>query len=311
MRSRRLGTHGPEVSVLGLGCNNFGWTIPVDDSRAVVDAALEGGLTLFDTADVYGEGRSESFLGEALQGRRDHTVIVTKFGMRMPDSPDLPGGSPEYVKWAVDRSLARLATDCIDVYMYHRPDGETPLTETLGALGALAREGKIRFAGLSNVDAPQVEEAAAFATSEGVPLVAIENRYSLVRRGAEADLMPLCERLGLGFLPYYPLESGLLTGKYRRGQAPPADSRFETRPGIWKPERWLNDDMFDRTEALQRFGAGRGLSLLEVALGGTAAMPAVASVIAGATRPDQVKANVAAAGWEPSGEDLAALRELQ
>lgn len=310
MRIRRLGAHGPEVSVLGLGCNNFGWTIPVDQSRAVVDAALEGGVTIFDTADVYGEGTSESFLGEALQGRRDGTVIVTKFGMRVPDAPDLPGGSPEYVSWAVGRSLARLRTDRIDVYMYHRPDGVTPLTETLGALGALAREGKIRFAGLSNVDAGQVEEAAAFADREGVPLVAIENRYSLVRRKAEEDLMPLCARLGLGFLPYYPLESGLLTGKYRRGQAPPADSRFETRPGIWAPERWLNDEMFDRTEALERFGAERGLPLLTVALGGTAAMPAVASVIAGATRPDQVRANLAAADWEPSGDDLAALQAL-
>lgn len=310
MRTRRLGDQGPEVSVLGLGCNNFGWTIPVDESRAVVDAALDGGITLFDTADVYGEGRSESFLGEALEGRRDGTVVVTKFGMRMPDSPDLPGGSPDYVNWAVDRSLARLRTDRIDVYMYHRPDKVTPLTETLGALGALAREGKIQFAGLSNVDAGQVDEAASFAGTEGVPLIAIENRYSLVRRGAEADLMPLCERLGLGFLPYYPLESGLLTGKYRRGQAPPAHSRFETRPGIWKPERWLNDEMFDRTEALERFGAERGLSLLEVALGGTAAMPAVASVIAGATKPEQVRANLAAAEWAPSGDDLAALREL-
>jgi aryl-alcohol dehydrogenase-like predicted oxidoreductase len=194
--------------------------------------------------------------------------------------------------------------------MYHRPDGVTPLIETLGALGALAREGKIRFAGLSNADAGQVEEAAAFSEREGVPLVAIENRYSLVRRGAEADLMPLCERLGLGFLPYYPLESGLLTGKYRRGEAPPADSRFETRPGIWKPERWLNDEMFDRTEALERFGAERGRSLLEVALGGTAAIGAVTSVIAGATRPEQVKANLAAAAWEPSGDDMAALLRL-
>jgi aryl-alcohol dehydrogenase-like predicted oxidoreductase len=310
MRFRRLGVQGPEVSVLGLGCNNFGWTIPVDQSRAVVDAALEGGVTLFDTADVYGATASESFLGEALEGRRDGTVIVSKFGLPIPDAPDLPGGSADYVKWAVRGSLERLRTDCIDVYMYHRPDGVTPLTETLGALGALASEGKIRFTGLSNVNAAQLEQAAAFASREGIPLVAIENRYSLVRRKAEADLMPLCERLGLGFLPYYPLESGLLTGKYRRGQPPPASSRFETQPGIWAPERWLNDEMFDRTEALQRFSAERGLSLLEVALGGTAAMPAVTSVIAGATRPDQVTANVAAAEWKPSGDDLAALRGL-
>ena len=311
MRSRSLGADGPEVSVLGLGCNNFGWTIPVDRSREVVDAALEGGVTLFDTADVYGATASESFLGEALAGRRDGTVIVTKFGMPIPDAPDLPGGSPEYVKWAVDGSLERLRTDCIDVYMYHRPDGVTPLSETLGVLGELAREGKIRFAGLSNVDAGQVKEAAAFAAAESVPLVAIESRYSLVRRKAEADLLPLCERRGLGFLPYYPLESGLLTGKYRRGEPPPAASRFDTRPGIWSPDRWLNDEMFDRTEALERFGAERGLSLLQVALGGTAAMPAITSVIAGATRPDQVKANVAAAEWTPSSEDLAALRELR
>jgi aryl-alcohol dehydrogenase-like predicted oxidoreductase len=311
MRSRRLGTSGPEVSALGLGCNNFGWRIPVDESRAVVDTALDAGITLFDTADVYGETSSESFLGAALEGRRDNTVIVTKFGFPVPDAPDLPRGSAQYIAWAVDRSLERLRTDRIDVYMYHRPDGVTPLIETVGALGTLASQGKIRFAGLSNVDAAQLAQAADFAAREGVPLVAIENRYSLIRRGAEADVMPMCERLGLGFIPYYPLESGLLTGKYRRGEPPPEASRFDTRPGIWAPERWLNDDMFDRTDALERFGAERGLSLLEVALGGTAAMPAVASVIAGATRPEQVTANVAAAEWEPSGDDLAALRELR
>jgi len=311
MRSRQLGTRGPEVSLLGLGCNNFGWTIPVDQSRAVVDAALQSGVTLFDTADVYGATESESFLGAALEGRRDGTVVVTKFGLPIPDAPDLPGGSAKYVEWAVDGSLQRLRTDCIDVYMYHRPDGVTPLTETVGALGELARAGKIRYAGLSNVDADQVEEAAAFAQREGVPLVAIENRYSLVRRAAEADLLPLCHRLGLGFLPYYPLESGLLTGKYRRDQPPPPASRFETRPGIWSPDRWLNDQMFDRTEALERFAAERGLSLLQVALGGTAAMPAVTSVIAGATKAGQVEANVAAVEWTPSGEDLAALRALR
>jgi len=310
MRSRRLGKFGPQVSVLGLGCNNFGWTIPVDQSSAVVDAALDGGITLFDTADVYGETTSESFLGNALHGRRDGSVIVTKFGLPVPDGPDVPRGSREYVQWAVDGSLRRLRTDRIDVFMYHRPDGVTPLTETLGALGELASNGKIRFAGLSNVDAGQIEQAAAFAQREGVPLVAIENRYSLARRDAEADVMPLCVRLGLGFLPYYPLESGLLTGKYRRGEPVPAESRFDTRPGIWSPDRWLNGKMFERKEALESFAAERGLSLLEVALGGAAAMPAVASVIAGATRPDQVKANVAV-DWTPSADDLAALREIR
>ena len=310
MRSRRLGKFGPQVSVLGLGCNNFGWTIPVDQSSAVVDAALDGGITLFDTADVYGETTSESFLGNALHGRRDGSVIVTKFGLPVPDGPDVPRGSREYVQWAVDGSLRRLRTDRIDVFMYHRPDGVTPLTETLGALGELASNGKIRFAGLSNVDAGQIEQAAAFAQREGVPLVAIENRYSLARRDAEADVMPLCVRLGLGFLPYYPLESGLLTGKYRRGEPVPAESRFDTRPGIWSPDRWLNGKMFERKEALESFAAERGLSLLEVALGGAAAMPAVASVIAGATKPEQVKANIAA-DWTPSDDDLAALQELR
>jgi aryl-alcohol dehydrogenase-like predicted oxidoreductase len=311
MRSRRLGAHGPSVSVLGLGCNNFGWTIPADRSRAVVDAALDAGITLFDTADVYGETESESFLGRALDGRRDRAVIVTKFGYPgVPDAPELPGGSPEYLGWAVERSLERLRTDRIDLYMYHRPDGVTPLTETLGALGELAREGKILYAGLSNVDVAAVREAAEFAGREGVPLVAIENRYSLARRKAERELLPLCERLGLGFLPYYPLESGVLTGKYRRGEAPPAASRFDTTPGIWAPQRWLNDEMFDRVEALEQFASDRGRSLLELAIAGAAAMPAVASVIAGATRPEQVQVNAAAAEWELSEDDLAALRGL-
>jgi aryl-alcohol dehydrogenase-like predicted oxidoreductase len=293
-----------------LGCNSFGWRIPAPESVRVVDAALEAGVTLFDTADVYGETASETFLGDALRGRRDGVFLVTKFGMKVPDAPDMPCGSPSYVKWAVERSLARLRTDRIDLYMYHRPDGVTPLAETLGALGALVDGGKIRYAGISNVDASQVREAAAGAGSAGVPLVAVENRFSLVRQRQSEELLVACQECGLGFLPYYPLESGLLTGKYRRGEAAPAGSRLESGSAIWPRDRWLTDAMFDRVERVERFAAERDLSMLQVALGGLAALPGVTSVIAGATSPEQVAANAAAVAWEPSDADLAELADF-
>ena len=224
--TRRLGANGPEVSVVGLGANNFGWRIGLEESRAVVDAAADEGITLLDTADVYGATESEQFLGEILAGRRERFVVVTKFGHPVPDGPDLPRSSRAYLRWAIEGSLARLRTELVDVYMLHRPDGVTPIGETIDALGELVREGKARYIGVSNVDAAQIEEAAAVAEADGIPLVCVESRYSLIRRGIEVDVIPACERHGLGLLPYYPLESGLLTGKYRRGQAPPADSRF-------------------------------------------------------------------------------------
>ncbi len=310
MRRQCFGPAGPEVGVLGLGCNNFGWRIPAAQSVRVVDAALEAGVTLFDTADVYGETASETFLGDALWGRRDGVFLVTKFGMAVPGGPDLPRGSPSYVAWAVERSLERLRTDRIDLYMYHRPDGVTPLADTLGALGALAENGKIRYAGISNVDAAQVREAVVGAQAAGVPLVAVENRLSLVRQRQAQELLAACQELGLGFLPYYPLESGLLTGKYRRGQAAPHGSRLEPGSAIWPSDRWLTDKTFDRVERVDRFAAERGLSMLDVALGGLAALPGVTSVIAGATKPEQVAANAAAVSWQPSAGELAKLADF-
>jgi aryl-alcohol dehydrogenase-like predicted oxidoreductase len=311
MEMRRLGADGPEVSVVGLGTNNFGWRIGLAESRAVVDAALDEGVTLLDTADVYGATESEQILGAAIAGRRDRFVLLTKFGLEVPGAPDgVARGSRAYVRFALEGSLARLRTDVIDVYMLHRPDRATPLAETIAALGEVVREGKARYVGISNVDAAQIDEAAAAATELGVPLTCVESRYSLIRRDAEADVIPACERHGLGLLPYYPLESGLLTGKYRRGEPPAAGSRFASGSPIWPAERWLTDEAFDAVEALEAFARERGVALLDVAVGGLAAMPAVGCVITGATTPEQVRANARAGGWQPSADDLATLRSL-
>jgi aryl-alcohol dehydrogenase-like predicted oxidoreductase len=306
MRARRLGTEGPEVSVVGLGCNNFGMRVDLEGTRAVVDAALDAGVTLFDTADIYGnKGGSESFLGEVLEGRRDSVVLATKFGGDMGDGTKARG-SREYIRKACDASLARLRTDVIDLYQYHTPDHVTPFEETFGALDELVREGKVRHVGHSNLDAAQVAEVDALAREHGwVRPVSAQNQYSLLRREAEEELLPTCERLGLGVLPYFPLASGLLTGKYRRGQPPPEGTRLATRDEVFTAET------FDRLEALERFAEERGVTLLQVAIGGLLAQPAVASVIAGATKPEQVRANAAAGEWEPSAEDLAALNDLR
>jgi aryl-alcohol dehydrogenase-like predicted oxidoreductase len=295
MRVRRLGGDGPEVSVVGLGCNNFGRRVDRAGTRAVVEAALDAGVTLLDTADVYGDGKSEEYLGEILEGRRDGVVLATKFGHD-------DGGSPEAVRRSIEASLRRLRTEWVDLYQYHRHDGVTPLEETLGALDELVREGKVRHVGSSNLQAAQVADADRIARERGLArFVSAQNRYSLLERDAERELLPGCERLGIGVLPYYPLASGLLTGKYRRGEPAPEGTRLHGRP------EWLTDEAFDRVEALQRFADERGVSLLDVAIGGLAAQPAVGSVIAGATKPEQVRANVAAGAWEPSPEDLAAL----
>jgi aryl-alcohol dehydrogenase-like predicted oxidoreductase len=307
MRSRTLGTSGPEVSVVGLGCNNFGSRVQEQGTREVVDAALDSGVTLFDTADVYGNrGGSEELLGKALKGRRDEVVLATKFGHAMSDDAPPNRGSREYIRSAVQASLKRLRTDWIDLYQYHRPDGITPIAETLGALDELVREGTVRHVGSSNFDGRQVVEAEELARDRGwARFVSAQNEYSLLERGAEDELLPTCERLGIGVLPYFPLASGLLTGKYRRGSPAPAGSRLVTRPERLTPET------YDRVEALERFAEERGVSLLEVAIGGLAAQPAIASVIAGATKPEQVRANAAAGEWQPSEDDLSALRELR
>ena len=305
MRLRRLGSDGPEVSAVGLGCNNFGMRVDLEGTRAVVDAALDVGVTLIDTADIYGgKGGSESFLGEVLEGRRERVVLATKFGGDMGDGTKARG-SRDYIREAVEGSLQRLRTDYIDLYQYHTPDHVTPFEETFGALDELVREGKVRYIGHSNLEAAQVEEIDALARERGwARSVSAQNQYSLLRRDAERELLPTCERLGIGVLPYFPLASGLLTGKYRRGQPPPEGTRLATRGEVF------TDETFDRLEALEAFAEERGVSLLSVAIGGLLGQPAIASVIAGATKPDQVRANAAAGEWEPSADDLATLNAL-
>jgi aryl-alcohol dehydrogenase-like predicted oxidoreductase len=306
VRTRRLGREGPAVSVVGLGCNNFGMRVDLEGTRAVVAAALDAGVTLVDTADVYGgKGGSESFLGEVLEGRRDRVVIATKVGGDMGDGTGARG-SRVYIHKAIDASLERLRTDVVDLYQYHTPDNVTPFEETFGALDELVRAGKVRYVGHSNLKAAQVEEVDAICRERGFARpVSAQNQYSLLRREAEEELLPTCERLGIGVLPFFPLASGLLTGKYRRGEPRPPGTRLSDREGVF------TDETFDRLEALDEFAQERGLTLLQVAIGRLLAQPAIASVIAGATKPEQVRANVAAAEWEPSSEDVAALNRLR
>jgi aryl-alcohol dehydrogenase-like predicted oxidoreductase len=302
METRPLGHSGVEVSVVGLGCNQFGRRLDLDGTRAVIDAALDAGINFFDTADVYGgAGRSEELMGEVLRGRRDRVVLGTKFGMDMTGRSELHGGAA-YVRQAVEGSLRRLGTDVIDVYWYHRPDPATPLEETLGALDELVRAGTVRVIACSNFDAAQLEDAERISRENGLArFEAVQNEYSLLRRGIEEDVVPVCARLGLSVVPYFPLARGLLTGKYRRGEPAPEDSRLAGRESV------ASDADFDVVEGLDRFAAERGVSLVDIAIAGLAAQPAVASVISGATRPEQVAANAAAASWTPTPEDRAEL----
>jgi aryl-alcohol dehydrogenase-like predicted oxidoreductase len=303
MRMRALGRGGPEVSVVGLGTNNFGMRVDYEGTVAVIDAALEHGITLFDTADIYGQGMSEDFIGRALEGRRDRVLIATKFGKAMDENPSESRGSRDYIRRAIEGSLRRLRTDAIDVYQMHEPDPSTPIDETLAALHELVQEGTVRFIGSSNYTAAQIEEADRVARERGLTrFVSAQNHYSLVERAIEDDVLPVCDRLGIGQLPYFPLASGLLTGKYARGEQA-TEGRLAGRevPG----ERW------DRLEQLQAFAAERDVPLLSVAIGGLAAMPAVASVIAGATKPEQVEANVRAGAWVPGADEVAALEQLR
>jgi aryl-alcohol dehydrogenase-like predicted oxidoreductase len=305
---RHLGTSGLVVSVVGLGGNNFGRRIDLDATRAVVDAALEVGITFIDTADTYGE--SESFLGEILTGRRDQVVLATKFGSDLRGAlGDDHGarGSRWYVRRAVERSLRRLKTDYIDLYQMHRPDPSTPLDETLVALTELVREGKVRYIGHSNFAAWQAADADWTARANGLERFAsAQNEYSLLDRGVERELVPALQRFGLGLLPYYPLANGLLTGKYDRNRPRPDGSRLASP----RYDAYLTPDRFDVVEALERYAAERDVALLDVAIGGLAARPTVSSVIAGATRPKQVRANAAAARWTPSANDLRALDDV-
>ena len=303
MRTRSLGEGGPEVSVVGLGTNNFGGRIDYDASLAVIDAALDAGVILIDTADIYSQGTSEEFIGRALEGRRDRVLIATKFGKPMDQLPEERRGNPDYIRAAVEGSLRRLRTDVIDVYQMHEPDPVTPIGETLGALNDLVHDGKVRWIGSSNFSATQTEEAESLSRERGLArFVSVQNEYSFVEREAEDEVLPACERLGIGFLPYFPLASGLLTGKYRRGE----DATEGRLAG-----REIPDELWDRVDALQRFADERGIGLLDVAVGGLLGMAAVTSVIAGATKPEQVRANVAAGAWEPSADEVEELRALR
>jgi len=310
MEYRQLGDSGLTVSAVGLGCNNFGGRIDAERTQQVVDAAVEAGITLFDTADIYGgaPGQSEELLGRALGGRRDEVVVATKFGGDMAgvNGADWGArGSRRYVRRAVEASLRRLGTDWIDLYQLHWPDGRTPIEETLAALHELVLEGKVRYLGSSNLSGWEVVDADWTARTSGLtPFVSAQNEYSLLKRDVETELVPACERAGVGILPYFPLASGLLTGKYSRGAGAPEGTRLANRP-----ERLAAAD-FDRIEALEAYAAERGIGLLDVAIGGLAAQPAVGSVIAGATSPEQIRANVAAGSWTPSAEDLTVLDEI-
>ncbi len=310
MRYRSLGNSGLVVSVAGLGCNNFGRRLDVAATRAVVEAALEVGITLLDTADTYGgAGRSEEFLGEALAGRRDQVVLATKFGHQNADMGYGPAagakGGRGYIMRAAERSLRRLRTDYIDLYQLHTPDPATPIEETLEALGELVTQGKVRYLGHSNLSGWQLAEAAGVARARGTTgFVSAQNQWSLLERGAEAEVVPAARHFGLGVLPYSPLANGLLTGKVRRGVAPPEGSRLAAR------RDYITEDKLDRVEALIGWARQRDVTLLDVAIGGLAALPGCASVIAGATSPEQVKANAAAAQWVPTADDLAELDRI-
>jgi aryl-alcohol dehydrogenase-like predicted oxidoreductase len=310
MTYRPLGNSGLMVSTVGLGTNAFGSRIDARQSQAVVDAALDAGVTLFDTSDTYGTGASEELLGRALGSRRDEVVLATKFGMDMggANGPDWGArASRRYVRIAVEASLRRLGTDHIDLYQLHQPDLVTPIQETLEALTELVDAGKVRYLGCSNLAAWEVVDAHWTAAGGGLcPFVSAQNEYSLYNRAAEEELIAALSRLGVSLIAYFPLAYGLLTGKYRRGEQPPEGSRLAAD----SQARRLAGVDWDRVEAVQAYADERGIGILDVAIGGLAAQPVVGSVIAGATRPDQVVANVTAGLWQPSPQDLEDLADL-
>ncbi|MBB2890289.1 aryl-alcohol dehydrogenase-like predicted oxidoreductase [Flexivirga oryzae] len=309
MTYRPLGDSGLMVSAVGIGCNAFGQRVDQAGVSAVLDAAQDVGVTLLDTADIYGRGASEELLGAALKGRRDEFVLATKFGMDMGGANGADHdvrGSRRYVRRAVEASLRRLQTDHIDLYQLHRPDPVTPIEETLSALTDLVREGKVGYLGCSNFAGWQLANADWTARTAGLERFAsVQNHYSLLERGLEDEVVPAAEAFGLGVLPFYPLERGLLTGKYRRGEQPPAGSRATSTPSPW-----LETADWDRIEALEAYAVARDLSVLDVAIAGLAAQPTVASVISGATSAEQVRANAAALRWDPTPNELVELNKI-
>ena len=300
MEKRRIGSL--EVSLAGLGCNNFGWRIDAGATATVVDAALESGINFFDTADVYGSGQSEEYLGRALKGRREKVVIATKFGMKMGEGKE--GGKPAYIRQAAEDSLRRLGTDRIDLYQIHQADPSTPIADTLGALNELVKAGKVREIGCSNFSAAQLREASE--VKGGRHFVSVQNNYSLLHREPEAEVLPECERLGITFLPYFPLANGVLTGKYRKGQAFPKSSRAEDGFG----PKVFTEENLALTEQLLGFAESRGHTLLELAMSWLASKRVIASIIAGAKTQEQVKANASAVAWRLTEADLASVEGI-
>jgi aryl-alcohol dehydrogenase-like predicted oxidoreductase len=310
MDYRRLGDSGLKVSEIGLGCNNFGMRIDQEATNAVIDAAIEHGVTFLDTADVYGgQGKSEEMMGHALKGKRHQVVLATKFASPMGKGPDMRGGSRRYIMNAVEASLKRLQTDYIDLYQMHQPDADTPIEETLGALDDLVTQGKVRYLGNSNFTGWMIADADWTAKNEHMNrFVSAQNNYSLLERKVEFEVNPACARFGLGMLPFFPLASGLLTGKYKRGEAPPEGTRL----AAWGPRgaQALNDKNFDRLEKLSGWAEERGHDMLELAFAWLLGHPVVSSVIAGATKPEQVAANAATAGWRLTPEEVEEVTKL-
>ena len=307
MKVRRLGNSGLKVSVVGLGCNNFGMRIDAAQTQAVVDAAIEAGITLFDTADVYGGTKSEEFLGKALGKRRQEVILATKFGNPIGGDPKKRGGSRRWIMQAVEDSLRRLNTDYIDLYQHHLPDADTPVEETLRALDDLVTQGKVRYLGNSNYNGWQIADADWTAAGQ-TRFTSAQNLYSLLERGVEAEVLPACEHFGLGFLPFFPLASGLLSGKYKRGEAPPEGTRL----AAWgaRGAQAMSDANFDKVEPLEAWAAERGHTILELAFAWLLGHPVVSSVIAGATTPEQVKTNAATAEWRLTPDEVDEVSKL-
>lgn len=294
-----------QASVVGLGCNNFGTRLDPDATGRVVQAAIDEGINFFDTADIYGQGKSEEYLGRALGKRRQQVLIATKYGKPMGEGKR--GARPEYIRFAVEASLRRLGTDYIDLYQQHEPDPRVPIEETLGVLAELKREGLVREVGASNFDEVQLEEAEAAGRRAGVRFVSLQNEYSLLRRDSEKAVLAECERLGIAFIPFYPLASGLLSGKYRKGKELPEGTRLTSGN---RGSRFLTDENLDKVERLATFAESRGHTLLELAFSWLLVRPVVASVIAGASNPEQVRANARAADWALTPEDLREVDDL-
>jgi aryl-alcohol dehydrogenase-like predicted oxidoreductase len=307
MKLRRLGASGLKVSEVGLGCNNFGMRIDAKATDAVVGAALDAGITLFDTADIYGGTKSEEFLGKALGKRRGEVVLATKFGMRIGDDPRRMGGSRRWIMRAVEDSLTRLSTDWIDLYQFHSPDPDTPIDETLRALDDLVTQGKVRYIGNSNFSGWQIADAD-WTAAGGTRFISAQNQYSLLELKAEYEVLPACEHFGLGFLPFFPLASGLLSGKYRRGEKPPEGTRL----AAWgaRGQAAMSDRNFDKVEKLEAWAGERGHTILELAFTWLLGHEVVSSVIAGATSPEQVKANAATADWVLSPDEVEEVGKL-